>query len=173
MKYKWILFLLALAILFVVLKMRSPENKSGKIAPDIEAPLADGTPFKLSDLRGQYVLIDFWGSWCPPCRRDNPNLVELYQLFNGKKFKDASGFEIVSIALEKNDRYWQKAVDKDGLKWPYHLLRVSKLVVSDPLAIKYQVNDLPSKFLVDPKGEIVGVNMTRGQIEEYLRARLK
>lgn len=172
MNYKTVLLLIALAIIVFVIKTRSPQNKSGKTAPEIEVDLANGTPFKLSDLRGQYVLLDFWGSWCPPCRRDNPKLVELYEEFNGKNFKDASGFEIVSIALEKNDKYWQKAVDKDGLIWPYHILRVSKLVISDPLAIKYQVNDLPSKFLIDPEGEIVGVNMTRGQIEEYLRARL-
>lgn len=172
MKYKSLLIPIVIVAILIAIKLRAPENKEGEMAPAIESQLADGSDFKLSDLRGQYVLIDFWGSWCPPCRRDNPNLVALYKEFNSQKFKNAEGFEILSIALEKNDRTWQKAVTKDGLNWPYHMLRTAKLVMTDEIALKYQVKDLPTKFLLNPKGEIVGVNMTRAEIEEYLRARL-
>lgn len=146
--------------------LAEPENKNGNSAPDFDATLIDGNPFSLSDLRGKYVLLDFWGSWCPPCRKDNPNLVSLYEQFNSR------GFEIVSIALEKNDKTWKKAIAKDGLIWPYHILRTSRLVATDVVALKYQVTDLPSKFLIDPKGEIVGVNLSKSEITNLLNTNL-
>ena len=147
-------------------------KSQGKTAPDFDGELLNGKAFALEDLRGQYVLLDFWGSWCAPCRRDNPNLVRLYQQFNGKDYKDAKGFEIVSVALEKDDRRWAKAIIKDGLNWPYHLLRTSKLVAMDGLALKYGVKDLPTKFLINPKGEILGVNQSYQELANYLESKL-
>ena len=155
-----IFFILSLIVVGVLLfmKLRVPTNKQGKPAPEFEATLIDNSAFKLSDLRGKYVLLDFWGSWCPPCRRDNPNLVALYNQYNNK------GLEIVSVALEKNDRTVQRAIDKDGLRWKYHIIRTARLVATDPLALKYSVTDLPTKFLIDPKGNIVGVNLSKEEI---------
>lgn len=153
--------------------MRSPEGKSGDLAPDFEAELIDGSQFKLSDLQGQYVLLDFWGSWCPPCRRDNPNLVALHNQFHGKTFTDADGFEIVTVALEKDEKRWKRAAEKDGFVWKYQIVRTARLVLTDPLALKYNVSDVPSKFLIGPKGDVLGVNMKRQEIEAVLKAKMK
>ena len=149
-----------------------PSNSKGNQAPNFSAELVDGSAFELNDLRGQYVLLDFWGSWCPPCRKDNPNLVNLHKNFHGKKFKDASDFDIVTVALEKDDRRWKKAVEKDGFTWDYQIVKKAKLVLSHPLAILYKVKDVPAKFLIDPDGEIVGVNMKAEEIAAYLEERL-
>lgn len=168
----WLVLLLAVLLLLYFYNSRSPEKKSGKMAPNFVENLKDGSSFELAQLKGRYVLLDFWGSWCPPCRRDNPNLVQLYKEFHASQYKDASGFDIVSIALEKNEKTWSKTIRKDGLDWPYHILHTSRMVATDPLARKYNVTDLPTKFLIGPDGDIVGVNMTRQEIESYLRSKL-
>jgi len=146
------------------------KNKTaqGKQAPEINRTLDNGKSFQLSDMKGKYVLIDFWGSWCPPCRRENPNLVKLYDKYNSKKFKNADGFEILSIAIEKNKKRVHKAIEKDGLKWPYHIIEESRIVLSNPLALKYGVTDLPSKFLIDTEGNIVTSSMSIKEIDAYL-----
>ena len=146
-------------------KLSVPTNKQGKSAPEIEATLLNESLFKLSDLQGKYVLLDFWGSWCPPCRKDNPNLVALYDKYN------SSGLEIVSVALEKNEKSLKKAILNDGLRWPYHIMRTSRLVATDALALKYGVTDLPTKFLIDPKGNIIGVNLSKDEISQILDMR--
>ena len=160
----FLIFCVLLLGVLLFFKLRVPTKQQGKPAPEIEATLLNDAAFKLSDLKGKYVLLDFWGSWCPPCRRDNPNLVALYNKYNSK------GFEIVSVALEKNDRNLKKAIAKDGLRWPYHIMRTSRLVATDALALKYGVTDLPTKFLLNPKGEVVGVNLSKEEISKILES---
>jgi thiol-disulfide isomerase/thioredoxin len=145
---------------------------SGQPAPDFSAKLIDGTEFKLSDLKGKYVLIEFWGSWCPPCRAENPKVVELYKNYKGSAFKDADGFEIVTIALEKNDRTWRAAAEKDGFFWKYQIVEQAKIVVMSPLARTFGVTDLPSKFLIDPKGNLVG-KVSLDEVNQTLKSKLK
>jgi len=84
------LLILAAAYYFYI--TRNSNMDADTLAPEIDTELVDGTPFKLSDLRGEYVLLDFWGSWCPPCRKENPHLVKLHEDFSDKTFKDANGF---------------------------------------------------------------------------------
>jgi len=143
-------------------------NKPDTLDSDFTTELTDGTEFSLKDLRGKYVLLDFWGSWCPPCRRENPNLVKLYSEFNNQKFKDADGFEIVSVALEKNDKYWEKAATKDGFNWKYQIVEISKIVMLSSLAQKYGVKNIPAKFLIGPKGNIIGANQSYDEIRSFL-----
>jgi len=169
-KVSWIFLVLVVGAYFLIY---SPSRKEGKTTPDFKAELIDGTEFSLSDLRGQYVLLDFWGSWCPPCRKDNPNLVSLHNDFHNKSFQDASNFQIVTIALEKNDKRWKRAALKDGFIWKHQIVRMAKLVLTDPIAIKYGVKEVPSKFLIDPDGSIIGVNMKKTEIADYLTSRLK
>ncbi len=172
-KIKYVLTgVLVVGLIFWFL-LRSPHSKNGDLAPDFETTLIDGSDFKLSDLRGQYVLLDFWGSWCPPCRRDNPNLVRLHSEYSDKAYRDAEGFSIVTIALEKNDKNWKRASEKDGFTWRHQIVQESKLVLSAPLAIKYNVKDVPSKFLIDPAGQVIGVNQTTEQIAQFLDQKLK
>ena len=165
-----ILLMIGVGIYYFLL--RSPMGHEGKQAPDFTNDLITGESFTLSDLKGEYVLLDFWGSWCPPCRRDNPNLVRLHDEFHGKTYADAKNFNIVTVALEKNNRGWEKAANKDGFKWKYQIVTEAKVVLLSPIAQKYAVKNIPAKFLIDPKGNIVGVNQTYAEIKAYLQSKL-
>jgi peroxiredoxin len=154
----------------------------GQPAPDINLPNPDGKQYALSDLRGQVVLLDFWASWCGPCRRENPNVVKVYN-----KYKD-DGFTIYSVSLDGLDprrtaglsaeqiaqgnqgqkKRWTDAIQKDGLIWDYH---VSELRKWDSVAAKmYGVRGIPKTFLIDREGKIAAVGL-RGaaQIEQALQ----
>lgn len=149
---------------------KKPKYTNGEKAPQFSAKLMDGSSFELKDLEGSYVLIDFWGSWCGPCRRDNPNLVNLYSEFKDASFKDAQGFEMVSIAVETNERRWKAAIVKDQLNWKYHIAQLERF--KSPIASLYGVKEIPTKYLLNPKGEIIGVNLTAQEIAEMLRRRM-
>ncbi|HKK78162.1 MAG TPA: TlpA disulfide reductase family protein, partial [Phaeodactylibacter sp.] len=92
-----------------------PGMVNGEQAPGFEAQLLNGEDFRLSELKGQYVLIDFWGSWCPPCRKENPELVDLYHKYKQTNFEQAQGFTIVSIGVEENRERWLNAIQRDEL----------------------------------------------------------
>ena len=160
--YIYVLLFLASMILF------SCGSVPTDLAPDFTTQRIDGSEFTLSDLRGDYVLLDFWGSWCPPCRRDNPNLVKLHNAFSDVKFKDGSGFSIVTVALEKNNKSWEKAAKRDGFIWDNQIVEISKIVMLSSLAQKYGVKDIPAKFLIGPKGEILGVNQSYEELRTFL-----
>lgn len=173
MKKLFAAIIIAAVVYLAYLLVYSSTKNNGKQAPDFSASLIDGSGFQLSDLQGSYVLLDFWGSWCPPCRRDNPNLVALHQQFHNQSYKDASNFEVVTIALEKNERRWKKAAEKDGFTWKHQIVKTAKFVLTDPIARKYGVKDVPTKFLIDPTGKIIGMNMPKVEIAAYLNTKLE
>lgn len=164
--------LLVLVILgFVGYKVyQLPKFSDGEIAPGFQAQLIDGNNFTLSDLNGSYVLLDFWGSWCGPCRIESPDLVKLHNTFNGKSFSDAKGFEIVSVAIETNEKRWKKAIDADKLNWPHHIVQLDRF--KGPIATEYGVREIPTKYLIDTKGEILMVNPTFKELTAFFEERL-
>lgn len=143
-----------------------PGVSVGQEAPHFEAQLIDGKPFHLTQLRGDYVLINFWASWCGPCRRENPELSALYRDFQYHESQEGEGFEILAIALEERPERAQKAIAMDGLSWPYNIA-TSDAFKSD-LARLYGIKSIPAMILIDPKGEILAVNPALEEVRRRL-----
>lgn len=134
---------------------------AGSEAPDIVLPDPDGKERKLSDLRGKVVLIDFWASWCRPCRAENPNVVRMYHAFKDR------GFEIFSVSLDNNRDAWLKAIADDGLVWPNHVSDLRGW--SSAGGRLYGIMSIPATVLVDRQGRVVARNLRGQQLEQKLK----
>ncbi len=143
----------------------------GDEAPEIEMAGVDGKKIKLSSLRGKMVLIDFWASWCGPCRRENPNVVGAYDKYQKAKFKTAKGFEIFSVSLDADPEKWKAAIEKDGLTWKYHVC--DNKGWSNAAAALYGVQSIPMSFLIDEKGIIVAKNLRGLELHKELDKHVK
>ncbi len=137
------------------------QTNSGTIAAsEIALKNPAGTELRLSNLKGKVVLIDFWASWCAPCRKENPNVVRLYKKYRGE------GFEVFSVSLDQDQNAWKAAIDKDGLFWPNH---VSDLMGwQTPLVQAYGIQGIPHTVLLNREGNIVGVGLRGAQLEQKL-----
>lgn len=178
MKFTFNTFLNVLLVIVIVAFIAryfyfKPKFINGEDVPDFSATLLNGEQMALSDLKGKYVLVDFWGSWCGPCRVENPGLVQLYQKYHQKKFKNAQGFEIVSIGVERNEARWKRAIQKDGLSWKYHILDIttSMKFFNSELSKLFGVKQLPSKYLLNENGVIIGVNQSAEEINAFLASK--
>ena len=133
---------------------------TGAMAPEIALPDPDGDTILLSSLRGKYVLLDFWASWCPPCRRENPNLVKLYEKYHEK------GFEIYQVSLDRNRDAWLRGIKDDGLYWTH----VSDLGYWNSVVVPvYNIEGIPMSFLLDKQGRIMARDLRGELLEQKLK----
>jgi peroxiredoxin len=141
------------------------ENSSvGKKAPGITQLDLEGEPYSLQDLKGKYVLVDFWASWCPPCREENPNLVATYAEFKDKNF------EILGVSLDREFGPWKKAIEDDKLTWKH----ISDLQYwNSGAAQTYGIKAIPQNVLVNPEGIIIAKNIHGEALKNKLREVLK
>ena len=133
---------------------------TGSEAPDFTQKPPEGEELALSSLKGNIVLIDFWASWCGPCRRENPNVVRLYNQYKDK------GFDILGVSLDNNKNKWIDAIAKDQLTWKH----ISDLKGwASQLAKPYGVRGIPYTVLVDPNGQIIATRLRGASLEAKLR----
>ncbi|MBK8818608.1 MAG: TlpA family protein disulfide reductase [Saprospiraceae bacterium] len=166
------ILIIILILGFVVRKLYlKPKQKAGEVSVDFTTTLKDGSPFTLSDLKGQYVLLSFWASWCGPCRKKNEEMVRLFDQFKYSVFTDGTSFKIVSVGLENSKEKWEKAIQKDRLFWYYHIYQENTF--SGPVAQLYKVKEIPATYFINPEGKIIMVNPDIEEIHDYLSNKVK
>lgn len=140
-------------------QMPDAKIKVGDKAPVFSAKTPDGKELSLKESLGKVTIIDFWASWCGPCRKENPKVVALYNQYHEK------GLNIIGVSLDKDDAKWKEAIEKDGLTWNH----ISNLMFwQDPIAQEYEVRAIPATFILDENGVVVAKNLRGKKLEKKI-----
>ncbi len=134
--------------------------RQGYKAPDVALPTASGDTIRLSSLKGKVVLLDFWASWCGPCRVSNKGLVKLYPKYKEK------GFEILGVSLDEDSKDWQKAVEKDKIKW---LQVIDKGGWESNTVNQWRISAIPTSYLIDKEGTLIAMDLEGKELEKALK----
>jgi len=149
-------------VIFLSINLNA-QPKPGELAYEIALTNPKGDTLSLSSLQGKVVLIDFWASWCGPCRLSNRNLVKLYSRYKNK------GFEIFGVSLDENKKEWVRAINKDKITWPQV---IDNRGWQASTAIDWNLYQIPSSYLINKDGIIVGVDLERNDLEKALKGLL-
>lgn len=145
---------------FLIFNESNAQPRQGMPAEEIALPSVNGDTIRLSSLKGKIVLIDFWASWCGPCRTSNKGFVKLYPKYRDK------GFEILGISLDDNKEAWRRAVSKDKITWPQVIDRGGWEAGT---ARKWNVQALPTSYLMDRDGKLIAMDLERAELEKALK----
>jgi len=151
---------LNLFLFILIFNLAQAQPRQGMMAEEIALPSVNGDTIRLSSLKGKVVLIDFWASWCGPCRTSNKGFVKLYPKYKSK------GFEILAISLDDNDAAWKKAIAKDKITWPQVIDRGGWEAKT---AAHWNIVALPTSYLVDKEGRLVAMDLEKAELEKVLK----
>jgi len=166
---KKIFYLVILLCLMPLLSCGQTQGiEIGKKVFDVSGENPEGETIGIESLKGKLVLIDFWASWCQPCRMENPNLVSAYKQYKDANFSKGNGFEIFSISLDRKKTDWVKAIEKDGLIWSYHICDFKEWYSA--LVDKFELESIPANFLIDSEGVIIAKDLRGDALENTLKA---
>ena len=169
-KVTWFLIIGILSVFIGRYLYFKPTFIENDLVPNFSAKTFTNESFNLNDLKGDYVFIDFWGSWCGPCRRANPQLRAVYQKYKNTRFKEANSFQLVSIGIEKSESAWLQAIQNDQLDWPFHILDLSESLrfFDAPIASLYKIKEVPSTYLIGPDGKVLARNLDLLMLDSFL-----